>query len=131
MRCDDPGGVSAAEQPHRAGSEQLREKEGDKGRKGRRESVRAQTSALFLFTGCTAASPNGIRLQPPPVEEWCSPTPGAVRGASSVSGRPGTYVRHGDRLAYAPMLLRKKGRISPTCSLVAGTKNLIHDRLTL
>lgn len=51
MRCDDPGGVCAADQPHRAGSEQMREKEGDtrqKGEEWRRERQSAEQCPLPL-----------------------------------------------------------------------------------
>lgn len=51
MRCDDSGGVCAADQPHRgARSEQMREKEGDTRQKG--EEWRAseqQSNALSLL----------------------------------------------------------------------------------
>lgn len=46
MRCDDPGGVCAADQPRRAGSEQMREKEGDtRQKRGGVDGGRARQSA--------------------------------------------------------------------------------------
>lgn len=74
MRCDDPGGLCAAELCK--GSDQMREGEGDTRQKGEEwtGSVTAQSSALFLFTGCTTAPPNRIGLQPPRWrrQKWCS-----------------------------------------------------------
>lgn len=72
----------------RAGSEQMRGRKrvilSRKGEECRKRSVRAQSSALFLFAGCTTAPPNGIGLQPPRWrrQEWCSPAFNTVRSAS-------------------------------------------------
>lgn len=72
----------------RAGSEQMRGRKrvilGRKGEECRKRSVRAQSSALFLFAGCTTAPTNGIGLQPPRWrrQEWCSPAFNTVRSAS-------------------------------------------------
>lgn len=104
MRCDDPGGVCAADQPHRAGSEQMREKEGDTRQKGEEwsgERQSKQSSALFLSflprTGCTTAPPNRIGLQPPRWrrQEWCSPTFNTVCAAHPRI--PGTYAEQARR----------------------------------
>lgn len=92
-RCDDPGGLCAADQSSREWSD-----EGERGwhsaeRGGvERESVRARSSVLFLLlTDYTKAPPNRIGLQPPRWKrhEWCSPTFNTVRSASSACRVPG------------------------------------------
>lgn len=118
MRCDDPGGLCAADQPQRSGSEQMREKEGDTRQKGEEwkgsasertavSSSSSQAARRLLQTGSDYSLPG------------CDGRNGAVQHSTLCAAHPQRAGYRGDicitdeaahreREGYALVLLHEK-----------------------
>lgn len=103
MRCDDPGGLCAADQPHRAGSEQMREKEGDTRQKGAEWSASERRAVPY------SSSSTQYRITASPVE---------TRGMVQSNSR--RCAAHPPRARY---MCAHRGGGPPTC---CSTKHWIH-----